>query len=47
MAGSTVELGVTVLHCFTTPFGAGSALLRSNIISFTVVEMLTLFSDEQ
>jgi len=47
MAGSTVELGVTVLHCFATPFGAGSAILRSNIIPFAVVEMLTPFSDER
>jgi len=48
MAGFTVELGMTILHCFTTLFGACSAVLRSNvIISFTVVEMLTPFSDEQ
>ena len=48
MAGPTVELGMTVLHCFATPFGAGSAVLRSNVITpFSVVEMLTRFFDEQ
>jgi hypothetical protein len=48
VAGHTAELGVTVLRCFTTPFGVGSAVLWLNVITpFAVVEMLNPFCGEQ
>ena len=33
VAGRTVELGMTLLHCFATPFGVGSTVLLSNVIT--------------
>jgi len=48
VAGPTFELGMTILHCFATAFGVGSAVLRSNDITpFSVVEMRTPFCDGQ
>lgn len=44
MACPTAELGMTILHCFTTPVGVGSTVLQSSIITpFAVAEMLTVF----
>jgi len=46
VAGPTVELGITLLQCFASPVGFGSAVLQSNVITpFTVVELLTPFCD--
>jgi hypothetical protein len=33
VAGRTVELGMTLLHCFATPFGVGNTVLLSNVIT--------------